>query len=580
MNMHIGFSELSGPNAESSGSQMLHWDGRLDNRGDLRSRLGSEGEASSDAPTDGAALALAAYERWGVEGLGYLVGDWSLVIRDRRRRCLVLAVDFAGVRPLFYGRRSGGVVWSTELDALVDAFEGDAIDDEYALAYLAIGGHPQRTPYPGLAPVPAGRAVSVFAGRIETRSFWAPPLSPQARPGDDRSCEAQLRELFREAVAVRLQTPAPVFAELSGGLDSSSVVCMAQRLIREGAVSASGLSTVSYLHRQSIDYPYICEVEAFCGIEGAHLSTERAPLAAEGAVGRSVPQEWSLPLAAARSLAADRGATTFMTGQNGDLAMGNWFDDSLQVAGHVRRGRLGRALSDSLAWSKVLRVPLGSILLRAVQASLPVAIGSDRLYAIGALGVPRCEDTSLRANALRRTGLDRPDHLFPIDWMQAPPERRKHFRALMLMRELRTLQRPEVMRGLDYTHPFAHRPLVEFTMSLPPEMLCRPGRPRDLMRRALGELWPAGLRTRRSKSLFNIPWIEALRPMAGAMLRTMRCEVVDRGWVDRANLRSRLERLQFGLDCNEPQLRQIILLEFWLRSRAARAHTRDLPRSA
>ena len=74
--------------------------------------------------------------------------------------------------------------------------------------------------------------------------------------------------------------------------------------------------------------------------------------------------------------------------------------------------------------------------------------------------------------------------------MQAPPERRKHFHALSMMLELRTLQAPEPLQHLDYTHPFAHRPLVEFLMSVPADVLCRPGEPRRLMRRALSDQWP------------------------------------------------------------------------------------------
>jgi hypothetical protein len=87
------------------------------------------------------------------------------------------------------------------------------------------------------------------------------------------------------------------------------------------------------------------------------------------------------------------------------------------------------------------------------------------------------------------------------------------------------------------------------------------------MRRALADLWPGRLRSRRSKGFFNTPWHEALRPLADDLLKRRLIEVAERGFVDRTSLLSRLERLSAGLDCNEAQLRQIILLEFWLRHR-------------
>jgi len=100
------------------------------------------------------------------------------------------------------------------------------------------------------------------------------------------------------------------------------------------------------------------------------------------------------------------------------------------------------------------------------------------------------------------------------------------------------------------------------------------------MRRALGDGWPARLRTRRSKGLFGAPWNQALRPLASRLLCTPTWLVVERGWVDADNLKSRLERLLHGIECNEPQLRQVILLEFWLRHREGLAEVDTASRTA
>jgi hypothetical protein len=136
-----------------------------------------------------------------------------------------------------------------------------------------------------------------------------------------------------------------------------------------------------------------------------------------------------------------------------------------------------------------------------------------------------------------------------------------------MLLELRLLQVPEILQHLDYTHPFAHRPLVEFLMTIPADVLCGPSEPRRLMRRALADLWPDKVRSRGSKGFFTTPWHEAMLPLADDLMKQRQIEVVDRGFVDRTSLLSRLERLLRGLDCNEAQLRQIILLEFWLRHR-------------
>ena len=73
------------------------FDGRLDNRDDLLSRFG---DALDDEHSD-AALAFAVYEKSGPGGFEHLIGDWSLILWDAERRAMVLASDFAGVRPLY-----------------------------------------------------------------------------------------------------------------------------------------------------------------------------------------------------------------------------------------------------------------------------------------------------------------------------------------------------------------------------------------------------------------------------------------------------------------------------------------------
>ncbi|HEY0727665.1 MAG TPA: hypothetical protein VGD38_06305, partial [Pyrinomonadaceae bacterium] len=124
--------------------EVLHWDGRLDNRSDLLSRLREtlRGESSD------AAIARAAYERWGTEGLVHLIGDWSLVIRDHETT--VLASDFAGVRPLYYHVQQGRVQWSSSLQSLIEDTGITELDEHYIAGFLTFGGCPNRTPYKGI----------------------------------------------------------------------------------------------------------------------------------------------------------------------------------------------------------------------------------------------------------------------------------------------------------------------------------------------------------------------------------------------------------------------------------------------
>ena len=563
MNIELKLNALDTSKNRLERTRVLHWDGRLDNRSDLLILLAD----SLRDDTSNSMIALAAYERWGANGFVHLIGDWSIVIQDRANEATVLASDFAGVRPLYYSVREGKVFWSSCLQSVVDATGSSELDQQYVGAFLLYGGCPNRTPYKGIYSVPAGHAVRASSIGTKISRFWTLPIRDEVHYRGEHRYEEHLRALFREAVSVRLQTEAPVLAELSRGLDSSSVVSMANQLMRSGAARATTLASVSYLWPNSIDEPFIREMEAFCGIEGVHISTDDAPLVSETQVGNAFP-EILQPLRESVAIIARRlGTKVILTGQNGDLMMGNWFDDSLQVAGSLQRFRFARACKDALAWSKILRIPIYRVLWQAVGAALPAAFAPAAIYAPtdGSYTVKSAE-TSLVPGLIDRVGLSDSGNLFSNAWMQASPERRKYFRALSRMLELRSWQVPELWQHLDYTHPYAHRPLVEFLMTVPVDVLCRPGEPRRLMRSALSDLWPLKLRKRRSKGLFDRPWQEALRPLASVLIKSKDLHVVGHGLVDRANVLSRLQRLSTGLDCNEAQLRNIVVLELWLRN--------------
>ena len=551
-------------------SEVLHWDGRLDNRSDLRLRLRDslKGEITNEA------IAGATYERWGTEGLVHLIGDWSLVIRDRESRATILASDFAGVRPLYYHVQDGRVQWSNRLQSLVEETGISDLDEQYIAGFLTFGGCANRTLYKGIYSVPPGHAVSVSSQGTSISRFWSMPIGDTVEYQNKRRYEEQLRALFREAIAVRLQSESTVLAELSGGLDSSSVVCMANDLVRSGTVRASLLEAVSFTWQNSLDEPFIREVESHCGIQAARISTHDVPFITEAQVSGALPEAFHALLTKVADTARQAGARTILTGQNGDLLMGNWFDDSLQVAASLRKFRTGRAVGEALAWSKILRRPVYQVLWRAAQAALPPSLTPAAIYtASDGSYAPKSVETSL---APQFSDLSETSILFSNDWKRAAPERRKYFYGLSMALELRTLQPPEPLQHLEYTHPFAHRPLVEFLMTVPANVLCRPGEPRKLLRSALSDLWPLKLRERRSKGSFNAPWQEASRPLARALLNAKKLHSVERGFVDRDSLRARLERLCRGLDCNESQLRQIILLELWLRNRAHREQVRTV----
>jgi hypothetical protein len=101
-------------------------------------------------------------------------------------------------------------------------------------------------------------------------------------------------------------------------------------------------------------------------------------------------------------------------------------------------------------------------------------------------------------------------------------------------------------------------------------MVFGPNHPRRLMRRAFAELLPPLVLARKSKASYMPAYRGALMPLAHMLLLCPKeIQVAERGYVDPRSLIGRLEKFTRGLDCHETQLRQILLFEFWLRTRMA-----------
>jgi len=121
------------PYIAQSGAVIM-WDGRLDNRSDFLEQFSPALPVHS---TD-VAIVAAAYDRWGTDCFGRLIGDWAVSIWDPREHEVILAKDFIGTRHLYYSTASDCICWSTILDPLlVLAEKAFALDQEYVAGWFS-----------------------------------------------------------------------------------------------------------------------------------------------------------------------------------------------------------------------------------------------------------------------------------------------------------------------------------------------------------------------------------------------------------------------------------------------------------
>jgi asparagine synthase (glutamine-hydrolysing) len=215
------------PLCNEDGSVWLVFNGEIYNYRELRSTLQAAGHvfrSQSDSE-----VIIHAYEEYGRGCLNRLRGMFAFAIWDERTQLLLLARDRIGIKPLYYARTRNGLVFASELKALLHC---DAVPRQLRLQsvyeFLGYEGVPEpNTPYESVFKLPPGGWLSYRMGRLETGTYW--DLQFDAVKRSRTGHEEVLREALQDAVRSHLVSDLPVGVFLSGGLDSSAVVALMRR---------------------------------------------------------------------------------------------------------------------------------------------------------------------------------------------------------------------------------------------------------------------------------------------------------------------------------------------------------------
>ena len=212
------------------GSLCLTLDGRIDNRDELRTTLESHG-ATMRSDTD-AELVLRAYQHWGNECPMHLIGDFAFAIWDATKHELFCARDQMGIRPFYYFVNDRTFLFASELRPLLDHAEvqpglNEGMIGEYLTCQIT---SQEETLYRHLCRLPPGHCLVVSPGRFRMTRYWGFDSSKELHYGNDEAYRDHFLALLTESVRCRLRSHKPVGCYLSGGLDSSSILCLAASL--------------------------------------------------------------------------------------------------------------------------------------------------------------------------------------------------------------------------------------------------------------------------------------------------------------------------------------------------------------
>ncbi|MCH7811214.1 MAG: asparagine synthase (glutamine-hydrolyzing) [Chloroflexi bacterium] len=219
------------PLANSDETTWITYNGEVYNFRELRGELARRGHTFS-SKTDTEVVAHL-YDEDGIKFLQRLDGMFAFGLWDSTRRRLLLARDRLGIKPLYYARAGGLLLFASEVKAILASGLVETAPNIDAIASYLAYRHPlsPATMFAGIESLPAGHNLIAEDGNVRTEQYWDLHVPHEREDlGEDYYIE-QTRDLLRQAVRKRLMSDVPLGAYLSGGLDSSIVVSlMAQEL--------------------------------------------------------------------------------------------------------------------------------------------------------------------------------------------------------------------------------------------------------------------------------------------------------------------------------------------------------------
>lgn len=555
----------------ASDGRILIADLRIDNRDELIRQLHDLLHGPKTNITD-VEIVMAAHERWGDMFPSHLIGEFALVLWNPTDKTLLMARDYIGARTLYYHQSGETWLCSSELLPLLDTSGISVeIEDEYVAGYLAQNPETWLTPYKNIHSLQPGCFAKVTRGQVREQRYWNLNSSNQIRYKTDAEYEEHFLHLLREAVRAPLRADGPVFADLSGGLDSSTIVCVADAIIANREVPCPRLETVSQVFDESPtsdERKFIKYVEDQRGRTGHHLPEEEYRLLAStikavpvGTINISlISFEFHRALCSAMR---GSGARVLLSGQGGDEVLNCGLSPASELADllfEFRPLQLHRRLK---VWSQSLNKPYPLLFWK--YSVLP-CLSEKRQFRLSNNRVLK-KSRWINPEFANRVNLyDRMSGASDIFGCRLPSARMQARGFLSAVQSIAAGYRREI-GDIEVSYPFLHRPLVEFLQAIPFEQRVRPGETRTLMRRSLPGLLPEKTLRRQSKGNPTEAFFRAvIREFSWLSQMFEEPRVCSYGYIDEPKFKAELNKARMGCEVNTSLLARIIPLEIWLRS--------------
>jgi asparagine synthase (glutamine-hydrolysing) len=567
-------------------ASFLVLDGEVFNADEVRSFV--RGAGRSLRSDDDAELVLHLYEMEGPSGLRRIDGAFTFALWDGKRGALVLGRDFLGVRALYYRATPSGVIFASEIKALLAvpdvAAEVDEVAVSHYLTFLTVPG--PRTLFRGVSKLAAGSTATFGAsGDADVKPFWDLLWDPVPEVDDEAFYVNRVRQLHDTAVERRM-VQGPIAALVSGGNDSSANASIIARKIKEGGGNPREMLqtfTVGLKEHEGSpkynDLMYAKQVADFIGSEHHEklLTTdeflETIPITVD-AMDDLVSEPSAVFLHAALRLARDHGLKVVVTGEaNDELSCGH--GEMIKIReGYYRRwlpfSRLPNPVKKLAAAAAPMLAPKRSDILRRAAAgeeyfwNFEIAWPESEKGSIlspSALRATASESAGAvvmrDAERLRRSAHGNRDYLNHIVYRMMQDY---YFGNLMLGK----LDLLAGQLGLDARCPYTERDYAHFVYNIPAPFKQKDGTVKYFFKKAIAGILPDSI-IYRPKQGFRTPVSELFKgPLADwGQAALLDGGLTRSGFLRRDTISQLLTEHRTGVPDHSNRLWTILVLNLW-----------------
>ncbi len=508
---------------------------------------------------------LTAYRLWGNKLSQNVFGEYAVAIYNASNRSLLLAHDTLGIVPLYYYKNSNGIVFSSHMNGIVNRSSSFQIDEEYIADYLCYGDHyGERTPFTEVKRLTPGISICYSNNTLTINKCWG-IKDRHIRYSDTRDYEEHLRSLMQEAVETSLPTNGTTWCELSGGLDSSTVLCTAANLSK--AQNLSALSLVYPESHLADEFEWIKPVLEKSGVPSYTLNVDSMKFfTALPTDFYAQPYHAMCNLALYQSygkLLKENKVDVVLTGMGGDaVLLGDgpepFFFADLLTKGHLLK--LGKQLASWASLSKQRRPALywlRQCTFTPVIRKLKNQLIQDYLPPHLPWLAANYERGIKRSKLIRKSWVPANNSISIADsWF---------LERIIRCSNIVSLWDYTYPMTAEFRHPLMYVPLIEFMCSIPWEVRLSPIVDRVLQRAAFKGILPDVITQRETKAGPDQVIYKGLASGAQWLhLLSTKPVLVERGYIDPVQWKQTIELAQLGRCTSIKHFIAAATLEAWL----------------